>query len=130
MKDYSSDYLVPCFGGGSQTSPTKSWAAIGGYGSWIPRWDLPGKEEHAQREQDRYGQALGQGGSSTRQELMGWIDILTQPFRSHYATDSAAMLNKANQMLEKARQREDAASQKGKPVDTSCPFQETVGITN
>ena len=71
------------------------------------------KKEHAQREQDRYGPALGQGGSSTRQELMGWIDILTQPFRSHYATDSAAMLNKANQMLEKGKTKRRRSKPEG-----------------
>ena len=60
------------------------------------------------KEQDISGPTIGQTGSSTRQELMAWIFMLTKPIRSMYATDSAAMLCKAEQLLAKAKERQEA----------------------
>ena len=64
---------------------------------------------------------IGQTGTSTRHELMAWIAVLAKPIRTMFATDSAAMLIKAKQLLNKAAQREEARS-KGKPVKPGCPF--------
>ena len=51
------------------------------------------------------GAALRQTGSSTRNELMAWILVLSLPVRSMYATDSASMLSKAKTMLAVAARR-------------------------
>lgn len=52
---------------------------------------------------------------------MAWIAVSAKPIRAMYATDSAAMLNKAKQLMIKAEQREEAI-RKGKPVHIGCPF--------
>ena len=70
---------------------------------------------------DLHGPTIGQTGTSTRHELMAWMSVLAKPIRTMFATDSAAMLNKAKQLLEKAEQREEART-KGKPVKSGCPF--------
>ena len=48
------------------------------------------------------GGAVGQDGSSTRQEIAGWLAALTLPFRICYATDSAALIAKTNKLLQAA----------------------------
>ena len=49
-----------------------------------------------------HGAAIGQTGTSTRQELTAWIRVLAIPCRSMYATDSASMLNKALRLIQDA----------------------------
>ena len=93
---------VNIFGDGRHTTPTKWWAALGGWGVWIPRW--PGSEP---RELSHFGGAIGQAGSSTRQEITAWMFSLSQPIASMYATDSASTLSKAKEMLKAACIREE-----------------------
>ena len=50
-------------------------------------------------EQFYYGAVIGQKGSSARSELAGWIFNLTLPYRHQYATDSAALIAKANKII-------------------------------
>ena len=81
-------------GDGSFTTPKVWWAALGGSGVWFP--NCP--------ETIGVGRtlcigAIGQTGSSTRQELAAWILAMTQPVTFRFAIDSAAMLTKALQML-------------------------------
>ena len=45
---------------------------------------------------------MGQDGSSTRQEIAGWLAALTLPFKICYATDSAALIAKTNKLLQAA----------------------------
>ena len=122
-------HWVNIYGDGSYTTPTLWWAALGGYGIWMPKWPQPnhserhdptGQEQPANlepipenddqqgtqtyRETTSYhGPAIGQTGTSTRQELTAWITVLTIPCRSCYATDSASVLNKALRLIEAAR---------------------------
>ena len=82
------------YGDGSHTTQQNGGAAFGGYGVWYSRW--PGSPG----ELNLFGGTIGQVGSSTRQELTAWIVSLTQPIRTNYATDSAAMLSKATAIIE------------------------------
>ena len=66
-------------------------------------------------------EALGQTGSSTRQEICAWLISLTLPFKSEYATDSAALVCKATQMLEAAERIKQEES-KGRKVRKNNPF--------
>ena len=36
MQGYPGDYMVDIFGDGSYTSPIVWWAALGGFGVWVP----------------------------------------------------------------------------------------------
>ena len=36
MVGYESKHMIPVYGDGSYTTPTKWWAAFGGYGVWVP----------------------------------------------------------------------------------------------
>ena len=117
MESQPVDFMVEVYGDGSFTTPTKWWAAMGGYGAWIKGWNQTGEERDERKEQDVAAPALGQVGSSTRQELAAWIVILTRPFRSNYATDSASMQGKATYLIqvattmqEKERRGETAAN--------------------
>ena len=121
MEGFSDEYMVPAYGDGSQTTPTNWWAALGGFGAWIPNWNLPGQDEPHRSEIDIYGPTIGQTGTSTRHELMAWIVVLAKPVRTMFTTDSAAMLCKAKQLLKKAAQREEAL-RRGKPIRAGCPF--------
>ena len=47
-----------------------------------------------QEEKDYCGGAIGQTGSSTKQELTAWILVLSLFVRSMYATDSAGNMSK------------------------------------
>ena len=75
MAGQEADYMVPVYGDGSHTSPTKWWAAIGGFGVWIPKWGNGTDDDDRYQEKDLCGPALGQAGSSTRHELMGWMSV-------------------------------------------------------
>ena len=120
--------MVEVFGDGSNTYPTKWWAAMGGQGVWIKDWNLDGENR-----QDRKGQhiaepALGQTSNSTRQELAAWIITLTRPFRSHYATDSESMKGKANHLLAVAADIE-AKELDGKKVHNKAnPYRRAWGL--
>ena len=41
MTGYHERYKVEIYGDGSYTTPTIWWAALGGYGIWMPRWACP-----------------------------------------------------------------------------------------
>ena len=114
MQGYPGVYKVDIFGDGSHTSPTVWWAALGGFGIWVPDWN-DGTEHFKERETTSYhGAALGQTGTSTRQELTAWIRVLAIPCRSIYATDSASMLSKAEE--------EQKEKEQGKEVLGGNPF--------
>ena len=100
MQSRSDDFFVEIFGDGSLTDPTCWWAALGGFGTWMPNWNLKGVQDPTQNETSSFGAAVGQTGSSTRSELMAWLSVLALPIRSNYATDSAAMLGKALKLIE------------------------------
>ena len=80
------------FGDESHASPTNWRAALGGFGFW--KLGMPNDTE-----QSYYGAAIGQKGSSTRSELAGGIFNLTLPYRHQYATDSVALIAKANKII-------------------------------
>ena len=107
MADFAEDYFVPAFGDGSLTTPKTWWAALGGYGVWIPGWNKQDENEASRKEEHIFGPTIGQTGSSTRHELMAWLVVLSKPIRTMYATDSAAMLCKAKQLLDKAAARQE-----------------------
>ena len=98
MVGYDIEHMVQVYGSGSYTTPTKWWAALGGYGVWVPDWNRNAETIEAREEKNHSGAALGQTGRSTRQELTAWILILSMPMRSIYATGSASMLTKANKL--------------------------------
>ena len=60
MEGFNDDHMVPAYGDGSQTTPSNWWAALGGYGAWIPNWNLPGQDEPQRTEQDICGPTIGQ----------------------------------------------------------------------
>lgn len=126
MQGYEADHFVPIYGDGNLTTPRTLWAAVGGFGIWIPRWVLPGEELEQRKEEDSSGPTIGQTGSSTKHELMAWI-VLTKPIRAGYATDIAAMLCKAEQLLSKARARQETI-QAGRRVKKGCPFKKPWGL--
>ena len=99
MQGRDEGFHVEIFGDGSLTDPTCWWAALGGFGTWMPKWKLEGTNEPCQGETSSDGAAVGQTGSSTRTELMAWLSVLALPIRSNYATDSAAMLGKALKLI-------------------------------
>ena len=41
MQGYPEDFKVDIYGDGSYTSPTVWWAALGGFGIWMPKWPSP-----------------------------------------------------------------------------------------
>ena len=127
MQDFDEDYLVPVYGDGSYTTPTKAWAALGGCGAWFPDWNKEGEDKPHRRERDLAYPAIGQNSSSTRQELAMWLLILTEPVRTMYATDSASMLNKAKQLLAAAKRIAEEEEQ-GKHVRKDNPYKRPWGL--
>ena len=59
MTGYDHDFFVPIFGDGSLTTPKTWWAALGGYGVWIPRWDKQEESVPHRAEEDIYGPTIG-----------------------------------------------------------------------
>ena len=45
MQGHPGDYNVNIYGYGSFTSPTVRWAALGGFGIWVPKWNA--SNEHS-----------------------------------------------------------------------------------
>ena len=116
MQGHQEQFYAPMFGDGSQTTPQNYWAALGGSGLWVPDWNAAGENEEKRREQNLAIPAIGQMGSSTRQELAGWLLALSLPIRSLYATDSASMLGKAEALM-LAATRMKKGQEEGKKVD-------------
>ena len=83
MEGHEPGHLVTAYGDGSHTSPKTWWAALGGYGTWVPRWDIQGESLPHRADEDSFGPALGQTGSSTRHELMGWICDPLETHKNH-----------------------------------------------
>ena len=51
MRGYGPEHMVPIFGDVSYTTPTKCWAALGGYGVWAPSWDRNAEAIEASKEE-------------------------------------------------------------------------------
>ena len=68
-----------------------------------------------------HGAAIGQTGTSTRQELTAWIRVLAIPCRSCYATDSASMMKKALKLIA-AAERDMEENAKGIQIRRGNPF--------
>ena len=107
------DVMITVFGDGRFTSPTTWWAATGGYGVWLPGWNLAGQNQPARNEATYFGPGLGQTSTSTRQELAAWLCVLALPIRSNYATDSASMFSKVNKLIEAAAKHERSGIEEG-----------------
>ena len=125
MQNHEEDYFIDMYGDGSHTSPHTWWASLGGSGLYVPSWHQA-KIEGLTNEQDFSIPAIGQTGSSTRQELAGWILALTLPVRSHYATDSASMFGKALDLIQAARDIE-RREREGEKVSCENPFKRPWG---
>ena len=118
---YDIEHMVQVYGDGSYTTPTKLWAALGGFGAWLPDWNHNAETIEAREEKNHSGAALAQTGSSTRQELTAWILVLAMSMRTMYATDSASMLAKPKMLLKAAKLREEIEAQ-GKKAPSRNPF--------
>ena len=121
MQGFPTDHKVNIYGDGSLTPPTLWWAALGGYGAWVPKWNDGATSTHDREEASYFGRAIGQIGASTRQELMAWIRVLAIPCRSLYATDSASMLSKARRLVSVA-ERDQKEKEEGNEVKRGNPF--------
>ena len=71
--------------------------------------------------------ALGQTGSSTRQEISAWLLALTLPMRSNYATDSQSLVDKATQMLQAAKRMQKQRND-GTQIRNTNPFKKPWGV--
>jgi len=107
MVNFDAGHFVGVYGDGSLTNPTCWWAALGGFGTWMPKRNFEEGQGTTQEEKSTYGGAVGQTGSSTRMELLAWLTVLAEPIRSIYATDSAAMMGKAIKLIEAAKAYEN-----------------------
>lgn len=74
-----------------------------------------------------HGAAIGQTGTSTRQELTAWIRVLAIPCRGIYATDSASMMNKALRLIAAAERDLDEET-KGINIKRGNPFGRPWGL--
>ena len=79
----------------------------GGNGMRAGGWNAAVENKEQRREQNLATPAIGQMGSSTRQELIGWLLALSLPIRSMYATDSASMLSKAKMLIAAAIKKQE-----------------------
>ena len=94
---------------------------------YVPDWNLSNHDDPNRREKNLAMHAIGQDGSSTRQELIAWIISLTLKIRFLYATDSAAMKDKVEQMLQRAKKMEDLQMQ-GRHVNWTKPFKKPFNV--
>jgi len=100
---------------------------LGGFGIWAPDWNK-GEERSEDRETTSYHRAaIGQTGTSTRQELTAWVRVLAIPCRSMYATDSASMLSKALRLIE-AAERDPEEEAQGIVIKRGNPFGKPWGL--
>ena len=127
MEGHPDEFMVEVFGDGSNTTPTKWWAAMGGLGVWIKDWNLEGEDRQERKEQHIAERALGQTSNSTRQELTAWIVTLSRPIRSHYATDSESMKGKANHLIAVAMDIEEKERNGCKVHNKANPYKKVWG---
>ena len=95
---------------------------------WVPEWNRNAGKLEERMEAILAGPALGQTGSSTRQELTAWILVLSLPLRSMYATDSASMLSKAKTLLTAAVSRQEKEERGEKVNGEQSPFKKPWGL--
>ena len=126
MEGYGEDVQVRIYGDGSVTSPTKWWAALGGYGVWMPAWNIHNESNPQRNETYYHGPAIGQTLTSTRFELMAWVRVLAIPIRSCYATDSASMLGKPIKLI-KAVEDLETQIRDGKKASKTKTFKKAWG---
>ena len=126
MHGFEDDVMIKIYGDGSLTNPTKWWAALGGYGVWIPAWNKQGEALPEREEASYYGPAIGQTGTSTRMELIAWVSVLALPIRSCYATDSASMMSKAVKLIE-AAEKYGRSRANGSTQYMKNPFRKPLG---
>ena len=93
----------------------------------VPKWNDTQSQRDEREEAKYYGPAIGQTGTSTRQELTAWLRVLALPCRSLYATDSASMLNKAKRLIAAAK-RNQLEEEAGKEVLRGNPFGKAWGL--
>ena len=126
MQGCDDNHYVNIYGDGSQTDPTNWWAALGGFGVWMPDWNNEDLIDQDKKETSTFGPAIGQTGSSSRQELTAWLAVLAMPIRSMYASDSKTVVDKANRLIEAARILDQSSSdQHRRPMWN--PIRQTVG---
>ena len=94
---------------------------------WVLNWNRNAEIIEAREENNYSGAAIGQTGSSTRQELAAWILVLSQPMRSKYPTDSASMLAKAKKLIEAAKAKEELEAQ-GRKTPIRKPYRKPWGL--
>ena len=80
MQGHRPKHLAPNFGDGGHITPTKWWAAFGGYGVWVPTWNRNVEVIEAREEKNYSGGAIGQTGSFTRQEFIVWVLLFPYPY--------------------------------------------------
>ena len=126
MRGYEPEHRVPISGDASYTTATKRWAALGGYGVWVPSWNRNAEVIEAREEKNYSGAVIGQTRGSTRQELTAWTLVLSLLIRSKYATDSASMLAKAKNTHRNSKSQRRVGSP-GQEGPNKKPVQETMG---
>ena len=89
--------------------------------------DLQRQQQSLREATTFHGAAVGQIGTSTRQELTAWIRVLAIPCRSCYATDSASMMNKALRLI-RAAERDLDEEAKGIKTKRGNPFGKPWGL--
>ena len=57
MVGYDTGHMVQVYADGSYTTPTKRWAALGGYGVWVPDWNRNAETIEAREEKNHSGAA-------------------------------------------------------------------------
>ena len=87
------------------------------------------RQQHMMLRQDTtyHGAAIGQTGTSTRQEFTAWIRVFAIPCRSSYATDSASMMSKALKLI-KAAERDLDEEEQGTQIKRGNPFGKPWGL--
>ena len=66
MHGFPADHKINIYGDGSLTSPTLWWAALGGYGAWVPKRNDGATSTTNREEASYFGPAIGENGTSTR----------------------------------------------------------------
>lgn len=121
MEGYPEGHKADIYGDGSHTSLTVWWAALGGHGIRVPDWNKGGEQSEDRETTSYHGAAIGQTGTSTRQELTAWVRVLALPCRSMYATDTVSMLSKALKLI-KAGEKDQKGKDQSTKVRRGNPF--------